>query len=197
MKNYYQILGLPFGASMAEIKSAYRKLAFLYHPDKNAGNKIAQEKFMEITEAYNVLTSKDKSYLYHVEYTDFLNHKNTPREATIQDYHKDPKKYPRHPKAPASKRELDKKGVISAVLIFTVIFIISFFMRKRLPEERLKNQQIILQTTTSKKDSHALTKEEYYKILAQDFEQTHDSALMKIENVDSVIHVLDSLINMH
>jgi curved DNA-binding protein CbpA len=196
MKDYYQILGLPFGASMAEIKSAYRKLAFLYHPDKNAGNKIAQEKFVEITEAHTVLTSKDKSYLYHVEYTDFLSNKKSPREATIQDYHKDPKKYPRHPKAPASKRELDKKGVISAVLIFTVIFIISFFMRKRLPEERLKNQKTNYETTSTK-DAHALTKDEYYKILAQDFEQTHDSALMKIENVDSVIHILDSLINMH
>ncbi|MDD5093413.1 MAG: DnaJ domain-containing protein [Dehalococcoidia bacterium] len=56
MKDYYDILGVPASASMPEIKSAFRKLAFEYHPDKNPGNEsLAEEKFKLINEAYGIL----------------------------------------------------------------------------------------------------------------------------------------------
>lgn len=63
MKDYYQILGVPRGASDAEIRKAYRRLAKMYHPDVNK-DKTAEEKFKEISEAYNVLsdTKKRKEY---------------------------------------------------------------------------------------------------------------------------------------
>ena len=54
-KDYYKILGVEKGASEAEIKSAYRKLAKQFHPDRNRGDKTAEEKFKEINEAYEVL----------------------------------------------------------------------------------------------------------------------------------------------
>ncbi len=61
MKDYYRILGVLDSASQEEIKSAFRKLAFKYHPDTNPGNeKQAEEKFKEINEAYGVLGDKDK-----------------------------------------------------------------------------------------------------------------------------------------
>jgi curved DNA-binding protein CbpA len=54
-KDYYKILGVERNATEAEIKSAFRKLALQYHPDRNQGNLQAEEKFKEINEAYEVL----------------------------------------------------------------------------------------------------------------------------------------------
>jgi len=65
MKDYYQILDVPDNASQEDIKRAFRKFAFKYHPDTNPGNeKQAEEKFKEINEAYGVLGDKDKRQQY-------------------------------------------------------------------------------------------------------------------------------------
>jgi curved DNA-binding protein len=63
-KDYYKILGVSKSASQDEIKKAYRKLAMKYHPDRNAGNKEAEEKFKEIGEAYEVLRDPEKRKKY-------------------------------------------------------------------------------------------------------------------------------------
>jgi curved DNA-binding protein len=63
-KDYYEILGVQKGAAEDEIKKAYRKLALKYHPDKNPGDKAAEEKFKEISEAYAVLSDKEKRAQY-------------------------------------------------------------------------------------------------------------------------------------
>jgi molecular chaperone DnaJ len=64
MSDFYQTLGVARGASDAEIKTSYRKLAMTYHPDRNNGSKEAEEKFKSITEAYDVLRDPDKRALY-------------------------------------------------------------------------------------------------------------------------------------
>lgn len=63
-RDYYEVLGLSKGAAEAEIKKAYRKLAVKYHPDKNQGDKSAEEKFREATEAYEVLKDPEKRSKY-------------------------------------------------------------------------------------------------------------------------------------
>ena len=64
MADFYNTLGVARGASELEIKTAYRKLAMAYHPDRNNGSKEAEEKFKSITEAYDVLRDPDKRRLY-------------------------------------------------------------------------------------------------------------------------------------
>src|SRR6266581_7163296 len=64
MADYYHTLGVSRGASDAEIKTAYRKQAMTYHPDRNNGAKDAEEKFKAITEAYDVLRDPNKRALY-------------------------------------------------------------------------------------------------------------------------------------
>ena len=63
-QDYYKVLGIDKSATKQEMKSAYRKLAKKYHPDTNKGDPQAEQKFKEITEAYNVLSDEEKRKLY-------------------------------------------------------------------------------------------------------------------------------------
>ena len=63
-RDYYEVLGIGKNADAKEIKKAYRKLAKKYHPDMNPGDKNAEQKFKEITEAYNILSDDEKKKLY-------------------------------------------------------------------------------------------------------------------------------------
>ena len=59
-RDYYDVLGIQKSASPGELKSAYRKLAVKYHPDKNPDDKAAEDKFKEASEAYGILSDKSK-----------------------------------------------------------------------------------------------------------------------------------------
>jgi molecular chaperone DnaJ len=63
-RDYYEVLGVPRNAADQQIKSAYRKLALQYHPDRNQGNKAAEESFKEAAEAYAILSDGDKRARY-------------------------------------------------------------------------------------------------------------------------------------
>lgn len=63
-RDYYEVLGVSKDASEDEIKKAYRKIAIKYHPDRNPGDKVAEEKFKEAAEAYDVLHDPQKRQQY-------------------------------------------------------------------------------------------------------------------------------------
>ena len=63
-RDYYEVLGVQKNATKDEIKKGYRKLAVQYHPDKNPGDKEAEEKFKEATEAYEILSDEQKRQIY-------------------------------------------------------------------------------------------------------------------------------------
>lgn len=72
VRNYYEMLGVDKNASSSEIKKAYRTLAIKYHPDRNLGNKAAEEKFKDINEAYEVLSDQTR----RVQYDQSISRKN-------------------------------------------------------------------------------------------------------------------------
>ncbi|MDD3211605.1 DnaJ domain-containing protein, partial [Bacteroides graminisolvens] len=63
-RDYYEVLGVSKDATADQIKKAYRKKAIEFHPDKNPGDKTAEEKFKEAAEAYDVLSNPDKKARY-------------------------------------------------------------------------------------------------------------------------------------
>src|SRR6266849_4290154 len=63
-RDFYEVLGVPRGAGDADIKKAYRQLAMKFHPDRNPGDKAAEDKFKEAAEAYDVLSHDEKRARY-------------------------------------------------------------------------------------------------------------------------------------
>ena len=89
-RDYYEVLGIDKSASEKELKSAYRKLAKKYHPDANPGDKQSEEKFKELSEAYDILKDPEKRKLYdkfgHAAFDESMNYRQ-PENENYREYH--------------------------------------------------------------------------------------------------------------
>lgn len=188
MKDYYQILGLSFGASSSEIKRAFYSLAFKYHPDKTFGNRILEEKFKEINEAYYILSDENKRIKYHREYHDYINSYTAISIPDISVYPEN-MRYQRQPRGPATRITVEFKGLKIAVGVLFILLIIFMLYESQghLTEpDPYENKTFMMDT-----QKHHLTKDEYYMIISNEFMNSHDSTLLKCD-VDSMMHVMDS-----
>ncbi|MEM8719310.1 MAG: J domain-containing protein [Cyanobacteria bacterium P01_G01_bin.39] len=82
VRNYYEMLGVTKNASSNEIKKAYRTLAIKYHPDRNLGNKAAEEKFKDINEAYEILSDQTR----RVQYDQSISKKNFINKTSFNNF---------------------------------------------------------------------------------------------------------------
>ena len=115
MANYYEILGIPNGAGFAEIKSAFRKLAKIYHPDKNPSGK---EQFTKILKAYETLSNPKlkSSYDYRLNYNTTISETISSKSTGTKNWSFDEKElkrrkyYDEHIKKYAKEKEVYKQN---------------------------------------------------------------------------------------
>ena len=123
MPDYYEILGIRQNATSGQIKVAYRRLAQIYHPDKNPNNQVAERKFIEIAEAYQVLSDPEKKYKYdhglkidiNEDFEDELRHRRPPPPHYYYKYKPEKINYSR-------KDYVLATASVIAIIIIAVVF---------------------------------------------------------------------------
>lgn len=133
MINYYYILGLSQSATQVEIKTAYRKLALRYHPDKNGGSSYAEERFKQISEAYRVLSNPRKKarHDWSLEYEAYQqtqpawNHHPTAQQETTT-YTQARPQATRRKRPPL--RYTSRHNVIATAWAFSIFFVVALIV---------------------------------------------------------------------
>lgn len=111
MKNHYQILGVPVTATAEDIKKAFRKIALEFHPDKNPGNKEAEEKFKKASEAYDILSNEKKRNEYDFD----LKKEDLKKERERTQQAKNSQQAPYTSKREASRRSVSQQPASSGI----------------------------------------------------------------------------------
>lgn len=122
-RNYYEILEIDKNATQEEIKKAYRKLSLKYHPDKNRGNKEAEEKFKEINKAYQILSDPQTKSIYDIYGEDF----NDLGGGSSGSSFNDDEIKREYAKAEAEKQELKKEMLTVEMQGLSILLIVNEF----------------------------------------------------------------------
>lgn len=130
MIDYYKILSLTFGASDTEIKKQYRKLASIYHPDKNGGSKKSEEAFKVIANAYQTLSNKQSRAVYDLKYKQHF--KQTYSERNNQTKPNDKQEFskyssPRNREYRGNQHKKSKTNFSFFLVILLILLLIYFF----------------------------------------------------------------------
>ncbi len=139
LRNYYIDLGLEKNATENEIKKAFRKLALIYHPDKNS-SPIATRKFAQINEAYQTLSNASKKQIYDAAYkAQFDIFSNSPPKTYKQQYKKYAQKKDVHVKKKAKLNYSKKSKKIAYYFnLISFIFVLFIFIDVFLPKKKVK-----------------------------------------------------------
>jgi DnaJ-class molecular chaperone len=124
MTNFYQTLEIEKNATEEQIKKAYRKLSLKWHPDKNKGSKEAEEKFKEISRAYQILSdsaTRDLYDIYGEEFDNFGSNENNSSAATDEIRRE-------YAEAEAKKQELKKEMLVVQMRGLSIMLVIDEFM---------------------------------------------------------------------
>lgn len=124
MINYYKILNIEFGATETEIKKAFRKLATIYHPDKNKGSKKSEELFKIILNAYEILSDKDKKAEYDKNYKEYFLKKETYQNNSKPKYEQNSRGTPKEKEKEKNKKTYKSTTINYKFIIFLIIIII-------------------------------------------------------------------------
>lgn len=152
MIDYYAILEISRNANSTEIRAAYKRMAMLYHPDRNAGDKEAEEKFKLINEAYHVLSDPLKKSRY--DFGDTSNYEAILTEAYYRELRK--RRYTQWKQAQQSRYRIDKnyyriQGLAFLVFLiisgfcFTVIHTIDYFVQRQREQHWQHNSMLLKQ----------------------------------------------------
>lgn len=130
-QNYYTVLGVDHTASTAEIKAAYRQLARQYHPDKHQGNRLFEEKFKTINEAYQILSDERKRAYYDLKLQYLVMQLRAMQQVQYQTpvRSREPATYAERYYRPIPKREFQAKDVKIIVGIFLAIITASLLIK--------------------------------------------------------------------
>jgi curved DNA-binding protein CbpA len=173
MADYYQLLGIKQNATSTEIRTAYKKLAMLYHPDRNPGNQEAEELFKLINEAYHVLADPQKRQIYDlgISYPQHTYHSSAhDTSAYWRQYHR--QRYEQWRQTQQNTYQFDKRYfkiqalaigvfVVIAGFCFGIINIIEYVHNKKQTETYQQNLALIKQVNVlffSGKQEEAFTK---------------------------------------
>jgi DnaJ-class molecular chaperone len=133
MKTYYQILGIEKSASQAEIKTAYRKLASKYHPDRYSGNtKFAEDMMKDINVAYQVLSDTEKK----IAYDEWLNEEqlssaNKSSRSSSSNRSSSRKTSSKRPASKKSKDIFTKENLIKLIVVIILNFLFHLIFSKK------------------------------------------------------------------
>ena len=151
MRDYYYILGIKENSSLQEIKTAYRKLALKFHPDKNEGEKYFEEMFKAILEGYEILSDTEKRKSYEIELKEFKSSK-TNRDSLRNSEEKFKKKYEEQKRK--SEEEFQKKENDIRAYYETKIKNINEQNEKRIKEEAERTNKSKITSSNEQQDAN-------------------------------------------
>lgn len=151
MRDYYYILGVKENSSLQEIKTAYRKLALKFHPDKNEGEKYFEEMFKAILEGYEILSDTEKRKSYEIELKEFKSSK-TNRDSLRNSEEKFKKKYEEQKRK--SEEEFQKKENDIRAYYETKIKNINEQNEKRIKEEAERTNKSKITSSNEQQDAN-------------------------------------------